>query len=197
MPGVMKLNASILKSDTPEFEFGEIDWKGIRDQIKLPNKRSFRMLLALHAYTEQDDLLPAKWEIEHIFPKKWQSSHFPTYDDAIVNEKIEHIGNKVPFEKKLNIVASNGYFEKKQKEYEKSKVEVTRTLSEKAPASWELSDIDERDVRVTDTIIETLQSWCGDYQVAQTPEISPVITEEDAEAIKALKEKYGDSILGL
>ena len=50
--------------------------------------------------TEQDGA-HAKWEIEHIFPKKWQSSHFPTYDESIVNEKIEHIGNKAPFEKKL------------------------------------------------------------------------------------------------
>lgn len=195
-PGVMKLNASILKSDTPEFEFGDVDWKSIRDQIKLPNKRSFRMLLALHAYTEQDDLLPAKWEIEHIFPKKWQSSHFPTYDESIVNEKIEHIGNKAPFEKKLNIVASNGYFEKKQKEYEKSKVEVTRVLSEKSPASWELPDIDERDVRVTDAIIETLKKWSGNYQASTEDASTSIMSDEDAEALKALKEKYGDSILG-
>ena len=193
----MKLNASILKSDTPECEFGDVDWKSIRDQIKLPNKRSFRMLLALHAYTEQDDLLPAKWEIEHIFPKKWQSSHFPTYDESIVNEKIEHIGNKAPFEKKLNIVASNGYFEKKQKEYEKSKVEVTRVLSEKSPASWELPDIDERDVRVTDAIIETLKKWSGNYQASTEDASTPIMSDEDAEALKALKEKYGDSILGL
>lgn len=195
-PGVMKLNAAILKSDTPEFEFGDVDWKSIRDQVKLPNKRSFRMLLALHAYTEQDDLLPAKWEIEHIFPRKWQASHFPTYDESIVNETIEHIGNKAPFEKKLNIVASNGYFEKKQKEYEKSKVEVTRVLPEKSPASWELSDIDERDVRVTDAIIETLKKWSGNYQASTEDASTPIMSDEDAEALKALKEKYGDSILG-
>lgn len=196
-PGVMKLNAATLKSETPEFEFGEIDWKGIRDQVKLPNKRSFRMLLALHAYIEQDELLPAKWEIEHIFPKKWQSSHFPTYDESIVNEKIEHIGNKVPFEKKLNIVASNGYFEKKQKEYAQSSVEVTRALADKSPATWELPDIDERDVRVTDAIIETLQKWSVGYLADADKPGAPAMSAEDAEALKALKEKYGDSILSL
>lgn len=195
-PGVMKLNTAILESDTPSFEFGTVDWQGLRDQIKLPNKRSFRMLLALHAYTQQDDLLPAKWEIEHIFPKKWQASHFPTYDDSIVNEKIEHIGNKVPFEKKLNIVASNGYFGKKQKEYAQSTIAVTETLASKDPSTWELADIDERDVRVTDTILETLKKWCSEYDASDNS-ASPQISEEDVELVRALKEKYGESILGI
>lgn len=195
-PGVMKLNTAILESDTPSFEFGTVDWQGLRDQIKLPNKRSFRMLLALHAYTQQDDLLPAKWEIEHIFPKKWQASHFPTYDDSIVNEKIEHIGNKVPFEKKLNIVASNGYFGKKQKEYAQSTIAVTETLASKDPSTWELADIDEHDVRVTDTILETLKKWCSEYDASDNS-ASPQISEEDVELVRALKEKYGESILGI
>lgn len=194
-PGVMKLNTSILESDTPYFEFGVVDWQSLRDQIKLPNKRSFRMLLALHAYTQQEGLLPPKWEIEHIFPKKWQASHFPTYDESIVNEKIEHIGNKVPFEKKLNIVASNGYFGKKQKEYEQSAIAVTKVLASKDPSTWELPDIDERDVRVTDTILETLQKWSSEYDTGEK-DASPQMSAEDAELVRALKEKYGESILG-
>lgn len=194
-PGVMKLNTSILESDTPSFEFGIVDWRSLRDQIKLPNKRSFRMLLALHAYTQQEGLLPPKWEIEHIFPKKWQASHFPTYDESIVNEKIEHIGNKVPFEKKLNIVASNGYFGKKQKEYEQSAIAVTKVLASKDPSTWELPDIDERDVRVTDTILETLQKWSSEYDTGEK-DASPQMSAEDAELVRALKEKYGESILG-
>lgn len=194
-PGVMKLNTSILDSDTPSFEFGIVDWQSLRDQIKLPNKRSFRMLLALHAYTQQEGLLPPKWEIEHIFPKKWQASHFPTYDESIVNEKIEHIGNKVPFEKKLNIVASNGYFGKKQKEYEQSAIAVTKVLASKDPSTWELPDIDERDVRVTDTILETLQKWSSEYDTGEK-DASPQMSAEDAELVRTLKEKYGESILG-
>ena len=148
------------------------------------------MLLALHAYTEQDDLLPAKWEIEHIFPKKWQSSHFPTYDDSLVNEKIECIGNKVPFEKKLNIIAANGYFGKKQKEYQRSEIVVTRSLSEKTPASWELPDIDERNVRVTDAIVKTLQDWRRGYGNKEEA-VLDAVSKEDVEKIKELKEKYG------
>lgn len=73
------------------------------------------MLLKTLAYEQQDTLLPSKWEIEHIFPQKWQTNYFPDVSDATIKEKIEHIGNKLPFEKKLNIVAGNGYFGKKKK----------------------------------------------------------------------------------
>ena len=51
------------------------------------------------AYEQQDELLPGKWEIEHIFPQKWQTNYFPDESDATVKEKIEHIGNKLPFRK--------------------------------------------------------------------------------------------------
>nr|WP_241767508.1 hypothetical protein [Streptococcus gordonii] len=37
---------------------------------------------------------------------------------------VEHIGNKIPFEKRLNIIASNGYFAKKKESYWKSKVGI-------------------------------------------------------------------------
>ena len=113
-----------------------------------------------------------------------------------MNEKIEHIGNKVPFEKKLNIVASNGYFGKKQKEYAQSTIAVTETLASKDPSTWELADIDERDVRVTDTILETLKKWCSEYDASDNS-ASPQISEEDVELVRALKEKYGESILGI
>lgn len=72
------------------------------------------MLLKICAYNKQGTLLPDKWEIEHIFPQKWQSTYFPNATDDIVKEKIEHIGNKLPFEKKLNIIAGNGYFVKRK-----------------------------------------------------------------------------------
>lgn len=52
---------------------------------------------------------------EHILPQKWQANYFLNVRDDIIKEKIEHIGNKIPFEKKLNIVAGNGYIGKKKK----------------------------------------------------------------------------------
>lgn len=74
------------------------------------------MMLKIIAYLDdaQDGLLPASWEIEHIFPQKWQSSYFTNIPDDEIRDKIEHIGNKLPFEKRLNIVAGNGYFGKRR-----------------------------------------------------------------------------------
>lgn len=104
-------------------------------------------------------LLPAKWEIEHIFPQKWQTNYFPDESDAIIKEKIEHIGNKLPFEKKLNIVAGNGYFGKKKKEYTASKITITKTMGTSDVADWNMDSIMKRDIRVSDQIIKTLNKW--------------------------------------
>ena len=88
----------------------------IKNSLDNPNRSIVRMLLKLLAYNnaKQDKLLPDKWEIEHILPQKWQSNYFLNNSDEEIKEKIEHLGNKLPFEKRLNIVAGNGYFAKNQ-----------------------------------------------------------------------------------
>lgn len=111
----MNLNAEIINSAQPKFNFDEIDEKELSDKIKTAHRNTVRMILKIIAYQHQSELLPEKWEIEHILPQKWQSSYFPTNSDSEVKELVEHIGNKIPFEKKLNIIASNGYFAKKKK----------------------------------------------------------------------------------
>ena len=104
------------------------------------------MLLKTYSYNHQEQLLPDNWQIEHILPQKWQTTFFPNEDVAVVNEMIEHIGNKTPFEKKLNIIASNGYFRKKQSEYEKSEIEVTKILVTSTESDWTLGNIEHRDL---------------------------------------------------
>ena len=123
-PDILKLNSAIVASDIPTFEFKTVDMTQLEPYIQNPNRNVVRMLLKTLAYEHQDDLLPAKWEIEHIFPQKWQTNYFPDEPDATIKEKIEHIGNKLPFEKKLNIVAGNGYFGKKKKEKDKFEQQV-------------------------------------------------------------------------
>lgn len=127
-PDILKLNSAIVVSIVPAFEFKVIDMPQLEPYIQNPNRNTVRMLLKTLAYEHQDDLLPAKWEIEHIFPQKWQTNYFPNESDSTIKEKIEHIGNKLPFEKKLNIVAGNGYFKKKKKEYATSKIEITNAM---------------------------------------------------------------------
>ena len=121
------------------------------------------MLLKTLAYEQQDTLLPSKWEIEHIFPQKCQTNYFPDVPDSIIKEKIEHIGNKLPFEKKLNIVAGNGYFAKKKKEYAASKIAITNAMGISDVRDWNMDSIMKRDIRISDEVIKILNRWNNEY----------------------------------
>lgn len=72
---ILKLNAEIVKSDKPIFNFKEIDMAILENHIQNPHRNLVRMLLKILAYQEQDTLLPDNWEIEHIFPQKWQDNY--------------------------------------------------------------------------------------------------------------------------
>jgi hypothetical protein len=64
----------------------------------------------------------------------------------------------------LNIVAGNGYFAKKQKEYAQSKIEMTKTMSSSEIHDWDLDSIVERDIRVADEILDILKQWDNEYK---------------------------------
>ncbi|MEI5988999.1 hypothetical protein A5881_000486 [Enterococcus termitis] len=155
---ILNLNAEIIQSATPKFDFNEIDEKELKDKIKTAHRNTVRMMLKILAYQHQNTLLPEKWEIEHILPQKWQSSYFPPNSDTEVKELVEHLGNKIPFEKKLNVIASNGYFMKKKESYQKSDVQIVLDLS-KDHIDWGLDEIRERDIRISDELFELLNDW--------------------------------------
>lgn len=160
---IMKLNAAVILANTPRFDFKEVNETELKKCIKDPHRNAVRMLLKIIAYDAQNELLPDKWEIEHIFPQKWQTNYFPNLSDEMIREKIENIGNKIPFEKRLNIVAGNGYFGKKKKAYQESKINITKELSN-CGDDWNLDDISERNIRVTDKIGEILSDWNSNYK---------------------------------
>ena len=162
-PDILKMNSAIVASDIPTFEFKTVDMTQLEPYIQNPNRNVVRMLLKTLAYEHQDDLLPAKWEIEHIFPQKWQTNYFPDEPDATIKEKIEHIGNKLPFEKKLNIVAGNGYFGKKKKEYTASKIVITKAMGTSDVMDWNLESITKRDIRVSDEVVKIMNRWNNEY----------------------------------
>lgn len=162
-PDILKLNSAIVASDIPTFEFKTVDMTQLEPYIQNPNRNAVRMLLKTLAYEHQDDLLPAKWEIEHIFPQKWQTNYFPDEPDATIKEKIEHIGNKLPFEKKLNIVAGNGYFGKKKKEYTASEIVITKAMGTSDVMDWNLESITKRDIRVSDEVVKIMNRWNNEY----------------------------------
>ncbi|MFK4567854.1 DUF262 domain-containing protein [Enterococcus sp. UD-01] len=183
--GILNLNAEIIKSVTPKFDFSEIDEKELKDNIREAHRNTVRMILKVLAYQHQKVLLPEKWEIEHILPQKWQSSYFPKNSDTEVKELVEHIGNKIPFEKKLNIIASNGYFMKKKDSYDRSNVKILLELS-KENTDWGLDEIRERDIRISDELFSLLSEW-GLNQVDECEPVVKLITIPE-ERITAYKQ---------
>lgn len=155
---ILNLNAEIINSPTPKFDFSPVDKDELKEDIKHAHRNTVRMILKILTYQRQKELLPDKWEIEHILPQKFQSTYFTKISDNEVKELIEHIGNKIPFEKKLNITASNGYFQKKQISYQKSKIKILLELSE-SNNDWGIEKIQERDLRISNELSDLLFSW--------------------------------------
>ena len=187
--GILNLNSEIIKSSIPIFDFAKVNEQELKEKIKLAHRNTVRMILKILAYQSQEELLPEKWEIEHILPQKWQSSYFPSNSDGEVKELVEHIGNKIPFEKKLNIIASNGYFKKKQESYQKSKVQLLLNLSNQHN-DWGLNEIRERDIRISDELLIILNEWgLNQSELPVQEEQSPVPTAEELKIIEELKRK--------
>ena len=187
---ILKLNAEIVKSDKPIFSFKEIDMAILENHIQNPHRNLVRMLLKILAYQEQDTLLPNNWEIEHIFPQKWQDNYFTDVSEITIKEKIEYIGNKVPFEKKLNIIAGNGYFGKKKKEYLLSNISITKKLGTLEIDEWNLDSIMTRNIRILDSVKNILSQWNDTYNnisIDSTKETQP--TDFDLEKIEEYKRK--------
>lgn len=184
---IMKLNKKIIEESHPTFDFKPIDNFNIKDRVINTHRSIIRMLLKAYAYQHQERLLPDNWQIEHILPQKWQNTFFSEEDSVLVNEMIEHIGNKTPFEKKLNIIASNGYFGKKQQEYQKSEIEVTKILVTSIGGDWSLDNIKQRDNLIATEIQQLFDLWNKQY-LDYRKESSEGPTQEELEQIKKFKE---------
>lgn len=183
---ILTLNSSILHDDKLSFEFKKVTEDELKNSLKHLHRNAVRMLLKLLAYNTdgQDELLPYSWEIEHILPVKWQTSYFNSNKDE-VNELIETIGNKIPFEKKLNIVASNGYFAKKQEQYKKSNIQITKAMSDKSIKDWKLEEIRERNIRIIDEVIDTFNAWDSGIN----DDKNNVLSSQEKAAIELIKSK--------
>lgn len=186
--GILNLNAEIIKSPTPKFDFKEIDEQELKDKIKNAHRNTVRMILKIISYQHQEKLLPDRWEIEHILPQKWQSSYFSSATDEEIKELVEHIGNKIPFEKRLNIVASNGYFQKKLVSYAQSNVQILLDLSQ-SKNDWGLNEIYERDIRISDELLELLKNWgLNQVDVSKNKvDLIPILADRVADYNKFLK----------
>lgn len=200
---ILKLNVQIIKTCHPEFAAG-FDEKNIEDEYALqaenirtdkliikPHSKIERMVLKLWAYTnpDQENLLPPYWEIEHIFPQTWDTKYYTLGDDEI-EDKLHHIGNKLPLEKKLNISASNNYFFKKKDKYKESQIAICKKLGESSLDDWDMENVEQNDEKICKGLKELFKQWIDEYEPT-VPEIkdAPIPTEEELAMIKMLKEK--------
>lgn len=128
------------------------------------SSRISRGLLLLFAYLNpnQTELIPYTSDIEHIFPKKWQNTNYNgwTFDDAALY--LDRFGNKMIFEKKLNIQAGNGYFGVKKGKYALSSIASVVELSNYANNDWVKEDIEQREAIFKSTLIEYLKTSIAD-----------------------------------
>lgn len=199
---ILKLNVQIINNSHPEFYAG-FEEKKLEDEyavnaekartdklIIAPHRNMVRMLLKVLAYQEdaQTDLLPGYWEIEHIFPQTWDSKYY-TLNEEEANEKLEHLGNKLPLEKKLNISASNNYFAKKKDRYKDSKIAIIKKLGDSTLDEWNLANIDTNDTKVCEIIKGQLKAWVDEYEGKEDSPKTPEATPEELAMIKMLKEK--------
>lgn len=200
---ILKLNAQIISSYHPEFSAGFTENKTETDLEKQaekkrtdnlliqPHKKVERMLLKLLAYQEesQEGLLPGYWEIEHIFPQTWDTKYYDL-DEEDTNEKLEHLGNKLPLEKKLNISASNNYFDKKKEKYRESNIAICKKLGNSSFAEWNIDSILVNDTVVSTQIRSLFDKWLADYEPQEKDNNeTPEPTAEELAMIKMLKER--------
>lgn len=189
---ILNLNSEIIKSSKPKFIFPEIDLNELKSEMVTPHRNTVRMILKSISYESQDTLLPEKWEIEHILPRRWQTSYFPNRSDEEVEEIVENIGNKIPFEKKLNITASNGYFNKKKESYKESEIQVVLNLHNENN-DWGIEDINERNIRISDKYIELLKRWGlnkDDFLTeGNNSDEATELTEEELAVIESIKKR--------
>lgn len=130
--------------------------ESLKQQIEgFASSRLSRALILLDAYLNpnQIDRIPDTFDIEHIFPKKWQDTNYNGWSIEEANAYLDKFGNKVAFEKKLNIQAGNGYFGVKKQKYRLSKIAVVLELSNYSKNDWIKTDIEEREIHFKETII--------------------------------------------
>lgn len=159
-PTIAEVKPIVFNTYTSLYAKGELDFQTDSKQI-LENERLFKeqffnanklipALLTLNLYLKypnQESCIKA--EIEHIFPKttQWRAS-YTGWDKEEAKPYIESIGNKMWLEKRLNIQASNSYFDDKKEKYKKSKFLEAQEFSKSAKNDWLKEDIESRNEEI-------------------------------------------------
>lgn len=106
------------------------------------------ILLEAYLFDDQQKLIQESFEIEHIFPQKWQNTNYNGWNQEEAKKHLNMFGNKIAFEKKLNIQAGNGYFGQKKSKYCLSRIKEVVDLSTHESEDWTRQDIESRDEKM-------------------------------------------------
>ncbi len=135
----------------------EIFFKRMTDEFASPKISRALILLNAYLHPQQNDLIPETFDIEHIFPRQWQDSNYGGWNKEAAQVYLDHFGNKIVLEKKLNIQAGNGYFGVKKSRYAKSKIAAICELSNLSQNDWQKEDIEARDKRFISEILSFIK----------------------------------------
>ena len=127
-----------------------------RAQFDKASNKLITTLVTLNLYLKYEDQEVIYGEIEHIHPQttKWRTSYTGWENKDEAKRYIESIGNKIWLEKKLNIWASNKYFDDKKNEYKKSNFKEAQELAELKQNDWLKDDIIKRGNDIYQRLLE-------------------------------------------
>ena len=97
--------------------------------------------------------------IEHILPRKWNDYDCWTQESHAQN--IDKLGNLIPLERKINIAASNEFFQRKQEKYADSDIRDVLILSKKEPSQWYPEDVEKRHEQVNKRLMKIFSERFG------------------------------------
>ena len=126
-----------INSDLPKVET-------VEQNILETKSRFSKSILLLYAYLDPDQtqLIPDKYQVEHIYPRK------PKQSNKAQEPCLERLGNKVIIDKKTNIQISNEYFGDKKEKYQKSAIACVRELARYPGNYWKDEEIDKRESEI-------------------------------------------------
>lgn len=108
------------------------------------------ILLNSYLYDYNSKMIPVTFDVEHIFPQKWDTHYF-TWTEEKAESYINQYGNKIPLEKKLNIMAGNGFFSTKKTKYRESGITEVQYLLDFD--IWDRKEISDRTNEICERVI--------------------------------------------
>ncbi|VEU75130.1 Uncharacterized conserved protein [Mycoplasmopsis maculosa] len=166
--GILQVNADSITRMKPKIDLKrKINDETLKNEILEPHPNIVKMILKLISYNQNDEksLLPEKWEIEHILPRNWEKIYESNEDKEFIYKKIEQIGNKIPLEKKANILSGDKFLKKKLEEYKKSNIKIVQLfiMAHNNKIYWGIDDIEKRNKLLIEEIFNLFQTWNKEY----------------------------------